>query len=369
MNEESLKIVFLGLSITSSWGNGHATTYRGLVKELTTRGHDVLFLERDVELYASNRDMPRPPHGRTELYANLKQLKERFDSEIRNADCVIVGSYAPEGAAIGEWVTKTAQKVKAFYDIDTPVTLANLEKEDLDYLTKSLIPRYDLYLSFTGGPTLDRLEKQFGSPMARALYCSVDPKIYYPEDHPRPWDLGYLGTYSADRQPTVHRLLIEPAVQLPHSKFVAAGPQYPKEVQWPENVERIEHLAPSEHRKFYNEQCFTLNVTRADMITAGFSPSVRLFEAAACATPIITDPWEGLETIFELGEEILIARSKEDVLNYLLRLSKADRIEIGDRARERILKEHTSAHRAAELESYILELLRKPTPASAAPDN
>ncbi|MBA4149776.1 MAG: glycosyltransferase [Verrucomicrobia bacterium] len=360
MNGEPLKIVVLGLSITSSWGNGHATTYRGLMRELSARGHEVLFLERNTEWYESNRDMPKPPYGRTEIYENIEQLKERFENDIREADCVILGSYVPEGAVIGDWITRTAQKVKAFYDIDTPVTLANLENGDLDYLTRGLIPRYDLYLSFTGGPTLDRLEKQLGSPMARALHCSVDPKIYYPEDHDRPWDLGYLGTYSADRQPSVHKLLIEPAVQMPKSQFVVAGPQYPKEVHWPTNVERITHLAPAEHRKFYGRQCFTLNVTRSEMVTAGYSPSVRMFEAAACGTPIISDYWDGLDTFFELGEEVLVARSGEDVLNFMLRVPREDRVEIGELARRRVLKEHTAAHRASELEGYICELLRRP---------
>ena len=360
MKNESLDIVILGLSITSSWGNGHATTYRGLVKELSTRGHNVLFLERDVEWYASNRDLPKPPYGQTELYASFEQLKERFEAEIREADCVIIGSYVPEGAVIGEWVTTINGNVKAFYDIDTPVTISRVAQGDLDYLTRGLIPRYDLYLSFTGGPMLERLENEFGSPMARSLYCSVDPKIYYPEDRDKIWDLGYIGTYSHDRQPTLHELLIKTATQTPQSRFVVAGPQYPKEIQWPPNVERIIHLPPSEHRKFYNEQCFTLNVTRADMIQAGYSPSVRLFEAAACGTPIISDYWDGLGSIFELGEEILVARSTEDALNYLMRIPSSERAAIGEAARKKVLKQHTAAHRAAELEGYICELLRKP---------
>src|SRR5215210_2946345 len=206
-----LRIVILGLSITSSWGNGHATTYRGLVRELAGRGHDVLFLERDVEWYANNRDLPRPPHGRTMLYRDLSELKRRFVAEIEDADLVIVGSYVPEGAQVGEWVTRTARGVTAFYDIDTPVTLAKLERGDEEYLTRALISDYQLYLSFTGGPTLQRLEQEFGSPMARPLYCSVDPDLYYPEPASIRWDLGYMGTYSDDRQPALSRLLMEPA--------------------------------------------------------------------------------------------------------------------------------------------------------------
>lgn len=348
-----MNIVILGLSITSSWGNGHATTYRGVVRELAARGHDVLFLERNQPWYAENRDLPTPPFCRTELYTSVRDLQERFTAEVRNADCVVVGSYVPEGVTVGEWVTKTAGGVTAFYDIDTPVTLAKLERGEHEYLTPALISRYDLYLSFTGGPTLDRLEQQYKSPFARAFYCSVDPSLYFPEQTETRWDLGYLGTFSDDRQPTVERLLTEPAKRLPENRFIVAGPQYPDSLQWPENVERIVHLNPAEHRRFYNAQRFTLNVTRADMIRAGYSPSVRLFEAAACGTPIISDDWTGLDTIFEPGREILIAHSTDEVVSILREMPESERQAIGQRARRRVLAEHTAAHRAAELESLI----------------
>jgi spore maturation protein CgeB len=349
-----MNIVILGLSITSSWGNGHATTFRGLVRQLAARGHEVLFLERDVPWYASNRDLPEPPYCTTRLYRGLAQLRHRYARHVREADLVIVGSYVPEGVAVGEWVTETAEGLTAFYDIDTPVTLAKLARRDFEYLSPHLIPRYDFYLSFTGGPTLRRIEKKYGSPMARALYCSFDPEHYYPENRRLRWDLGYLGTYSDDRQPTVERLLLEPARKKSDAKFVVAGPQYPDSIEWPRNVKRIEHLAPSGHRRFYNAQRFALNVTRAEMIRAGWSPSVRLFEAAACAVPIISDWWDGLDTLFEPGREILIAESRRDVLRYL-RMSDEERNRIGNRARARVLEEHTAAHRAEELEGYVEE--------------
>ncbi len=357
MKPRALKMVFLGLSITSSWGNGHATTYRGLIKGLTARGHQVLFLERDQEWYAANRDLPQPPYGRTELYQNVSKLKERFTDEVREADFVLVGSYVPEGIKIGQWVTESAQGITAFYDIDTPVTLSALEEGTLQYLSRELIPRYDLYLSFTGGPTLERLQREFAAPHARALYCSVDPNLYYPQKTAARWDLGYLGTYSSDRQPTLEELLLKPARTWEQGRYVIAGPQYPETIQWPANTERIVHLSPAEHRDFYGRQRFTLNVTRREMVKAGYSPSVRLFEAAACGTPIVSDYWEGLDTIFELGEEVLIARSAEDTLHYLLELSDSERRAVGERARQRVLSDHTAAHRAAELEGYVLDLL------------
>jgi spore maturation protein CgeB len=348
-----MKIVILGLSITSSWGNGHATTYRGLVRELAARGHDVLFLERDVPWYAAQRDLPAPPYCRTELYADLPDLTGRFAGDVAGADAVIVGSYVPEGVAVGERVTRTARGVTAFYDIDTPVTLAKLARGDFEYLSPDLIPRYGLYLSFSGGPTLNRLEREFGSPRARPLYCSVDPTLYYPEDAAPVWDLGYMGTYSPDRQPPLTRLLIDPARRWPEGRFAVAGPQYPTDIAWPANVERIEHLPPAEHRPFYNAQRWTLNITRADMVAAGYSPSVRLFEAAACGVPVISDWWEGLDTFFAVGTEILVAETAGESLCALRETAEAARREIGARARARVLSAHTAAHRAIELEGYL----------------
>lgn len=364
-----MKIVILGLSITSSWGNGHATTYRGLVRELAALGHDVLFLERDVPWYADNRDAPRLAYATVALYRSLAELRRLHAEAVRTADAVIVGSYVPEGARIGEWVLATAEGVTAFYDIDTPVTLAKLRSGGLDYLTAELVPRYDLYLSFTGGPTLRRIEEEFGSPRARPLYCAVDPDAYFPERHAAMWDLGYLGTYSPDRQPTLDALLRLPARRRPDRGFVVAGAQYPETLDWPANVERIEHLPPARHRRFYNAQRFTLNVTRADMIAAGYSPSVRLFEAAACGTPIVSDAWPGLETFFTPGREILVAHSTDEMLALLEETPDAVAQRVGAAARRQVLAHHTAGHRAAELVSYLREVKRAhaaaPRPAAA----
>ena len=360
------KIVILGLSITSSWGNGHATTYRGLVRALHQRGHNVLFLERDVPWYAANRDLAHPPYGTTQLYTSVAELQTEYAAAVRSADLVLVGSYVPEGVAVGSWVIQTAQSMTAFYDIDTPVTLAKLAAGDYEYLDPALIPLYDCYLSFTGGATLTRLETEFGSPMARPLYCAVDPQLYAPQAVAQRWTLGYLGTYSPDRQPALETLLLQPAQQWPSSKFVVAGPQYPATLTWPANVERIDHLAPAYHAQWYSQQSWTLNLTRADMVRAGYAPSVRLFEAAACGTPIISDYWTGLETFFTPNEEIMIAADAATVLDILRSLSPAERTAISTKARARVLREHTAAHRAHELESYFLEWQSRPRIAVAA---
>jgi spore maturation protein CgeB len=270
---------------------------------------------------------------------------------------VIVGSYVPEGIELGQWVVSTARGATAFYDIDTPITLAKLSGGQCDYVTRALISCYDAYLSFTGGATLQRIEKEFGARRARALYCSVDPLLYFPQTSEPQWDLGYMGTYSADRQPSVEKFVLDSARQWAPARMVIAGPQYPETIAWPENVERICHLAPAHHCSFYARQRFTLNITREEMKTAGYSPSVRLFEAAACGTPIISDTWEGLEEFFRPGEEILTARSSADVLRYIQDIPEKDRREIGLNARRRVLKEHTGMRRAAELVEYAKEIL------------
>lgn len=348
-----MKLVVLGLSITSSWGNGHATTYRALIREFAARGHDVLFLERDLPWYRENRDLPSCPYAEVRCYESLAELKSQYATQVRQADAVMVGSYVPEGVAIGEWVTDIAGGVTAFYDIDTPITLAKLGRGDFEYLAPELIPRYQVYLSFTGGPTLSRLEEEFGSPCARPLYCSVDPTLYQPAAREKQWELGYLGTFSPDRQPGLEELLLKPAARRASARFIVAGPQYPRDILWPRNVERVEHLPPHEHCAFYNAQRFTLNITRADMKAAGWSPSVRLFEAAACGTPIISDFWPGLSDLFASGTEILIAHSADDVENYLGGFTAERAAKIGAAARQRVLRAHTAAHRAAELESHL----------------
>ena len=347
-----MRLVVLGLSLSSSWGNGHATTYRALLAAFAARGHEVLFLERDVPWYAGHRDLPDPDFCRLAYYDSLADL-ERWRGEVAQADAVIVGSYVPAGVEVGAFAQATARGPVCFYDIDTPVTLAKLARGDFEYLSPALIPGYDIYFSFTGGPTLERLERDYGSPRARALYCTVDEARYRPLEVEQQWDLSYLGTYSPDRQPTLEALLLEPARRCPDRRFVVAGPQYPGAIDWPANVERIEHLPPAEHAAFYAASRYTLNVTRADMIAAGWSPSVRLFEAGACGTPIISDRWRGIEDVFVPGEEIVLADGPADVLAALERPAGG----MGEAAHAKVLAHHTAARRAAQLEGDLQGVL------------
>lgn len=345
-------LVVLGLSLSSSWGNGHATTYRALLKAYAAQGHRVLFLERDQPWYAAHRDLPAPDFCTFAVYRDLAEL-EVFSPVIAGARAVIVGSYVPDGIAVSRFVQETARGATAFYDIDTPVTLAQLEAGNCRYLSPDLIPGFDLYLSFTGGPTLDLIETRHGAKAARALYCTADAEAYSPCRQDLRYDLGYLGTYAPDRQPTLERLLIEPARRAPDLSFVVAGPLYPNDIAWPPNVTRIDHVPPAEHPAFYGSCRFTLNATRQDMVRAGFSPSVRLFEAACCGAPIISDDWSGLETLFKPGREIIVAEEAEDVLTAMRTTSDAERGALAAQARERVLAAHTAEHRARELAGHL----------------
>jgi spore maturation protein CgeB len=344
----SLNIVVLGLSLSSSWGNGHASTLRALLRGMKTEGHNILFLERDVPWYASHRDLPEPEFCELGYYRSVPGLIENYGERLRGADAVVIGSYVPEGVAVIDAVAALDPALFCFYDIDTPVTLAKLDRANEEYLARRQIRFFDIYFSFSGGKVLNRLETSYGARCAEALYCSVDAELYRNTGDTPVWDLGYLGTYSPDRQLALQRLLIEPARQLPRMRFVVAGPQYPDNLDWPANVERIEHLPPEEHASFYSRQRFTLNVTRADMIAAGWSPSVRLFEAAACKTPIISDFWPGLDELLPHGQAAIIARQTCDVVSVLTGMDTTASSALSNEAYHRVMSSHTGVARARE---------------------
>jgi spore maturation protein CgeB len=350
-----MKIVICGLSITSSWGNGHATTYRALVRALNERGHKIVFFERDLEWYASNRDMPEPPFCRVHIYERWDEARSLLRRELSDADVAIVGSYFPDGVAAATEILDSSVAVRAFYDIDTPITVAKLQAGDEEYLRRDQVAGFDLYFSFTGGPLLDELESRFGAKRAVPLYCSFDSSRYRlcePDSRFR-CDLSYMGTYARDRQPGLEQFLCSPAVRLPGKKFIVAGPQYPASINWPGNVKRITHIEPKFHPPFYSSSRFTLNLTRKLMMDQGYSPSVRLFEAAGCGAAIISDRWIGIEVFFVPGEEILLAESGEEVVRYLREIGKAEASAIGVKAQERVLAEHTAEKRAAQFESFV----------------
>jgi spore maturation protein CgeB len=351
-----LKIVIFGLSITSSWGNGHATTFRALARALHDRGHRIVFFEKDVEWYGSNRDLPAPEFCDLRLYENWAEIVATVRRELSDADVAMVGSYFPDGIQATDEVFNSRVQVKTFYDIDTPITVSMLrEKGSTEYLRGDQVPGFDVYFSFTGGPMLREIEERFGASKAVPLYCSFDPEKYRKFAVAKRYqcEMSYMGTYAPDRQPKLEELLFGAARSMSEGKFLVAGPQYPKSVVWPGNVRRIMHLNPRWHPHLYSSSRLTLNVTRRDMVMAGYSPSVRLFEAAACAATIVSDNWPGLETFFEPGAEILLPMSASEIVRYLREWDPEELRRIGEAAQVRVMQEHTSARRADEFEQAI----------------
>ena len=227
-----MKLVVFGLSITSTWGNGHGTTYRALLRALRNRGHRIVFFEKDVEWYASNRDLPEPAFCEVCLYEKWHDVLPRVRRELKDADVAMVGSYFPDGIAALDEVCDAGVPIKTFYDIDTPITMRALrEHQKADYIESRQIPELDIYFSFTGGPMLREIESRFGAPRAVPLYCSFDPEQYrrFPTNHTFACDLSYMGTYAPDRQPKLSELLCETAERLSERKFIVAGPQYPED--------------------------------------------------------------------------------------------------------------------------------------------
>ena len=299
-----MKLVVFGLSISSSWGNGHATTYRALLRAFAARGHEVVFYEWDAPWYRDNRDQPRPEFCRLALYRGWGAAAAEALAEAREADAVLVGSYVRDGPRVVDDLAEAGVDPLFFYDIDTPVTVSALRRGGAEYLRPDQVGLFTRYFSFTGGPFLRQvLEAELGAREAVPLYCSVDPERYRPvaADPELACELGYMGTYAPDRQPVLERFLLDVARRLPERGFVVAGPQYPADAAWPGNVRHLHHLPPDRHPAFYSSAAWQLNATRADMVAAGWSPSVRLFEAAACGAAMISDRWPGIERFFAPG--------------------------------------------------------------------
>lgn len=349
-----MKLVVFGLTVSSSWGNGHATLWRGLMRAMTRLGWEVVFYERDVPYYAPHRDLTEPPGGRLRLYADWEAVRAEAGAEVRSADAAMVTSYCPDGRAAGALACEAA-RLSVFYDMDTPVTLARAAAgEAVDYVPEAGLGGFDLVLSFTGGQALSLLSERLGARRTSALYGHVDPDLHRPAEPEARFsaDLSYLGTYAPDRQAALERLFVEAARRRPAQRFLIGGSGYPEAFPWQPNVWFARHVAPPEHPAFFSSSRLTLNITRRDMAALGWCPSGRLFEAAACGAPVLTDAWEGLDAFFAPGREVLVARDTADTLEAL---DRGDLARIGRAARERALDEHTSERRARQLVAALEE--------------
>ena len=349
-----MKLVIFGLTLSSSWGNGHATLWRGLCKWLARQGHEVTFFEKDVLYYASHRDLLNPENYTLRLYSDWDEIHACATERVRSSDAAIVTSYCPDAQEASD-VVLSSPGVKVFYDLDTAVTLESFTANgQVDYIPREGLSGFDLVLSYVGGRALDELKSLLGARRVAPLYGSVDPELHQPVPKADRYesDLSYLGTYAVDRQQVLEKLFLKPAHRLPQKKFLLGGAQYPADFPWNENVWFVRHVPPRDHPAFYCSSRATLNVTRAAMANVGYCPSGRLFEAAACETPIVSDSWEGLDSFFEPGRELLIAESDDDVVGALSRTPE-ELHRVGKAARDRVLACHTAEHRSRELISAL----------------
>lgn len=351
-----MKIAIFGLTISSSWGNGHATLWRGLCKNLIRLGHDVVFFERDVPYYAGARDLYELPGGRLELYGRWDDIRHKARNDTVDADAVIISSYCPDAQAAGRLLFDCPRPLRVFYDLDTPITLAKLKAgEAVPYIPPDGLGDFDLVLSFTGGDAVfHEFRRLAGARHIEALYGHVDPDIHRPA-RPQPHyraDLSYLGTYARDRQQALESLFVAAAGARLNCRFLIGGAQYPQDFPWSPNIFFVRHLPPSEHPAFFASSRLTLNVTRKPMAEMGWCPSGRLFEAAACGAALLSDAWDGIGEFFEPGKELLLARERKDVLDALER-EDLELQRMAARARERALDQHSSAKRARELVALL----------------
>lgn len=350
-----MKLVVFGLTISSSWGNGHATLWRGLCRALARRHHDVVFFERDVSYYADHRDLSElPDGGELVLYSDWAEILYIAKRRLADADVAMVTSYCPDAIPAGDLVLSSSA-LKVFYDLDTPVTLDRLRAGDaVPYIGPRGLQDYDLVLSYTGGAALEKLRSRLGAVRVAPLYGSVDPQAHRPVPPVQAFraDLSYLGTYAADRQRVLEELFVEPARRLPHRRFLIGGALYPQDFPWTSNIYFVRHVVPADHPAFFCSSPMTLNVTRKAMADMGYCPSGRLFEAASCGVAILSDWWEGLSDFFEPQREILIARTSEEAIEAMT-LSPERLVQIGQAARQRVLAEHTADCRARELERIL----------------
>ena len=355
-----MKITIFGLTVSSSWGNGHATPYRALLRALHRMGYRVVFYERDVPYYAKRRDFSSADFCQLVLYSDWQSVRERALGDARDSDVIVYASFCPEGARLIEEIGDVGDAIRVFYDLDTPVTLDKLAHGTCDYLRPNQIPQFDLYLSWCGGEILTELQQHWGARRALPLYGCVDPVVHARVEVPEPYRcaLSYMGTYAADRQHKFEALFLNTARNAPDKTFVLAGSMYPHETEWPANVRRFEHVSPHDHPALYSGSRITLNLTRDTMSRGGYCPSGRLFEAAACGTPIVSDWFEGLAHFFNPEEEIVVVRNNQDVLR-VLEFSDAELQRIATRARERTLAENTGDVRAGQLVQYLEETISR----------
>ena len=351
-----MKIAFYGSSLLSSYWNGAATYYRGLLSALAARGYDVTFYEPDAFDRQQNRDIDPPDWAKVVVYPATEPAAREVAARAAEADVVVKAS----GVGVFDDLLLHAaiaaarpHAVRIFWDVDAPATLAELKTDPAAALHAAL-PALDLVLTYGGGPPVVNAYERFGARLCRPIYNGLDPATHHPApSEPRfAADLSFLANRLPDREARVERFFLQPAAQLPGRRFLIGGSGW-GDKSMPANVRKAGHVGTADHNAFNGSSLAVLNVARESMADVGFSPATRVFEAAGAGACLITDAWEGIELFLTPGEEVLVARDGQDVAEHLAALTPKRARSIGEAARQRALAEHTYARRAAEVDAIL----------------
>jgi spore maturation protein CgeB len=351
-----VKIAFYGSSLLSSWWNGAATYYRGLLRDLASRGYDITFYEPDAYERQEHRDLEPPGWARSVVYPATADGLRTVLAEARAADVVVkasgVGVFDDELIA-GILEHAAPHALKIFWDVDAAATLDEMRK-DRNHPVRRALGSIDLVLTYGGGPPVIEAYEGFGASRCVPVYNALDPTTHCPvEPDPRfAADLSFLANRLPDREARVDEFFLEPAAALPERKFLIGGNGWESR-HLPRNVQRVGHVFTTEHNAFNCTPLAVLNVARDSMADIGFSPATRVFEAAGAAACLITDAWDGIELFLKPGEEVLVARDGRDVADHVRELTPERARAIGKAALNRVLDEHTYTHRGAEVDAIL----------------
>ncbi|OWV80723.1 hypothetical protein ATY77_23815 [Rhizobium sp. R634] len=351
-----MKIAFYGSSLVSAYWNGAATYYRGLLRALAEKGYDITFYEPDVYDRQKNRDMDPPDWCKVVVYEGTVEALRAVTAEATKADIVVKASGVGfEDDLLLKEVLRNAQKgaLKILWDVDAPATLAEL-KADPDHPLRRALPEIDLVLTYGGGDPVVSAYRAVGAAECIPVYNALDPQTHHPVPVEGRFtaDLGFLGNRLPDREARVEHFFLEPASRLPNRRFLLGGSGW-HDKPMSSNVNYIGHVSTRDHNAFNVTPMAVLNISRASMAENGFSPATRVFEAAGAGACLITDYWEGIDFFLKPNEEILVARDGDDVVALIAGLSRRRAQEIGERARRRVLADHTYANRAEKVDAVF----------------
>jgi spore maturation protein CgeB len=351
-----VKIAFYGSSLLSSWWNGAATYYRGLLRDLASRGYDITFYEPDAYERQQHRDMDPPHWAKSVVYPATAEGLRAVLGQAGAADVVVkasgVGVFDDDLIA-GVLEHARPDALKIFWDVDAAATLDEMRRH-ADHPVRRALNSLDLVLTYGGGPPVVQAYECFGARRCVPIYNALDPSTHHPVQPQERFaaDLSFLGNRLPDREARVEQFFLEPAAALPERSFLIGGNGWDSKAL-PPNVRHLGHVFTHEHNAFNCTPLAVLNVARDSMANIGFSPATRVFEAAGAAACLITDSWEGVDLFLTPDKEVLVARDGKDVADQLRVLTPERARTIGEAALQRVLREHTYAHRGAQVDALL----------------